>query len=130
MRNGNNRIIFRQLLGADRALLHRRKDHWRCWQQLLAMALDEIGGGRADGDNEINRPIGVKSAKIIYKCKFRIFTIPGIHQRLVEKLQLLPTSAYLGPNGPLVVAPGFETRTERMQHQNAFGRWIGGLTLT
>ena len=70
MRNGNYRIIFRQLLELDTTLLHRRKDRWRRRKQPLAMALDEGGGGRADRDNKINRPIGVEGAKIFYKCSF------------------------------------------------------------
>ena len=67
MRNGHHRIIFRQLLVLDPALLHRRKYHWRYWKQSLAITLDEGSGGRADSDNEINRPTGVEGAKILRK---------------------------------------------------------------
>jgi hypothetical protein len=51
VRNGNHRIIFRQLIVLDPALLHRRKYHWRYWKQSLAITLDEGSGGRADSDN-------------------------------------------------------------------------------
>jgi hypothetical protein len=39
----------------------------RFWKQPLAIALDEVGGGRADGDDEIDRPTGIKGAKIFYE---------------------------------------------------------------
>ena len=127
VRNGNHRIVFRQPVVLDPALLHRRKHHRRCWKQPLTMALDEVGGGRADGDDEINRSIGIKAAKIFYKCGFRFFIIPpGIHQRVVEKVhRLSPLPADLRANGLFVIAPGFETRAKRMQHHDPFGRCIG-----
>jgi hypothetical protein len=67
VRNGNHRIVFREPHELDPALLHRRQDHWRFWKQPLAIALDEVGGGRADGDDEIDRPTGIKGAKIFYE---------------------------------------------------------------
>ena len=74
------------------------------------MALDEIGSGRADGDNKINRPTGIKGAKVFYKCGFRgLIILPGIRQRVVEKLhRLAPLPTYLRANGLLVVAPGLK----------------------
>ena len=55
----------------------------------------------------------------------------GIHERMVMKIdRRLRLSGYLGANGPLVVGPWLETRTEGMQHQNAFRLWISRLALT
>ena len=51
MRNGNYRIIFRQLIVFDPTLLHRRKYHWCYWEQSPAMALDERSGGSANSNN-------------------------------------------------------------------------------
>ena len=80
----------------------------------LAITLYKGSGGCADSDDEIDWPTGVEGAKILRKQTFRVFIFqPGIHQRLVEKIhRLLPTSANFRPNGLLVVAPRFETRTE------------------
>jgi len=96
------------------------------------MALDEIGSGRADGDNEIKRPTGIKGEKIFYKRSFRILIIlRGIQQRVVEEVHwLVPLLAYLGANGLRVVAPGFEAGAKRMQHHHPLGFWVSCLTLT
>src|SRR5215216_6734622 len=132
MRNGNHRIVFRQLLVLNPTLLHRRKDHRRFWEQPLAIALDKGGCGRADGDNEMNRTTNVKSAKIFYKCSFRWpIIVSGIHQRVVEKVHLTgPLLIYLRADGLRVVAPRFETGAKRMQYHHPLGLWISGLTLT
>ena len=94
------------------------------------MPLDEIRGGRADGDNQVGWLISVEGVKIIDKWSFRfVIYLAGHSQASGPENPRAFESAYLGANGCCIIGPWLEAETERMQHQNAFGLWISRLTL-
>ena len=98
----------------------------------LAMRWTKLAAGAPMATIRSGWLIIVEGAKIFDKCGFRVFHHLAGHSPASgpESPRPLPLSAYLRANGLRVVGPRFETRTERMQHQNAFGLWISRLTLT
>ena len=126
MSNGRDGVVLGQLVVLDPTCLHGGKHHRCLGKKARAIPLDEIRCWRADGDDEIGRVFRIKRAKIIDERCVRFVVIqPGSQKRVVMKIYRgfrLP--AHFRPKGLRVIGPWLEAKTERMQHQYAFGLYI------
>ena len=94
------------------------------------MPLDEIRGGRANGDDQIGWPVSVEGVEIFDEWASD-FSLTVSHSRANgPENPRLRLSGYLGAMASRMIGPWLEAETERMQHQNALRLWISRLTLT